>query len=205
MADFYYKTKWSAMRCWVYTWRILLLLAILSMPFFFLCNNVIVILKVLVALFIVSTFLLWIIRLRVSEFYDDHVEIRFPLRPFRRKICISYEEIESLTYGVFYIWPVATTQSLNDAVLLKIRLKSGTPQQKRNVYRNCSSILEHHFLVGFVWLFRLVIRSFKKDDGSDVYFPLLTFLKDKGLEIRCAHNTEEEKRVIRTLNDNVSA
>ena len=193
------------MRCWVYTWRILLLLAILSMPFFFLCNNVIVILKVLVALFIVSTFLLWIIRLRVSEFYDDHVEIRFPLRPFRRKICISYEEIESLTYGVFYIWPVATTQSLNDAVLLKIRLKSGTPQQKRNVYRNCSSILEHHFLVGFVWLFRLVIRSFKKDDGSDDYFPLLTFLKDKGLEIRCAHNTEEEKRVIRTLNDNVSA
>lgn len=193
------------MRCWVYTWRILVLLAILSMPFFFLCNNVIVILKVLVALFIVSTFLLWIIRLRVSEFYDDHVEIRFPLRPFRRKICISYEEIESLTYGVFYIWPVATTQSLNDAVLLKIRLKSGTPQQKRNVYRNCSSILEHHFLVGFVWLFRLVIRSFKKDDGSDDYFPLLTFLKDKGLEIRCAHNTEEEKRVIRTLNDNVSA
>lgn len=193
------------MRCWVYTWRILLLLAILSMPFFFLCNNVIVILKVLVALFIVSTFLLWIIRLRVSEFYDDHVEIRFPLRPFRRKICISYEEIESLIYGVFYIWPVATTQSLNDAVLLKIRLKSGTPQQKRNVYRNCSSILEHHFLVGFVWLFRLVIRSFKKDDGSDDYFPLLTFLKDKGLEIRCAHNTEEEKRVIRTLNDNVSA
>ncbi len=193
------------MRCWVYTWRILVLLAILSMPFFFLCNNVIVILKVLVALFIVSTFLLWIIRLRVSEFYDDHVEIRFPLRPFRRKICISYEEIESLTYGVFYIWPVATTQSLNDAVLLKIRLKSGTPQQKRNVYRNCSSILEHHFLVGFVWLFRLVIRSFKKDDGSDDYFPLLTFLKDKGLEIRCAHNTEEEKRVISTLNDNVSA
>lgn len=190
------------MRCWVYTWRILLLLAILSMPFFFLCNNVIVILKVLVALFIVSTFLLWIIRLRVSEFYDDHVEIRFPLRPFRRKICISYEEIESLTYGVFYIWPVATTQSLNDAVLLKIRLKSGTPQQKRNVYRNCSSILEHHFLVGFVWLFRLVIRSFKKDDGSDDYFHLLTFLKDKGLEIRCAHNTEEEKRVIRTLNGN---
>lgn len=187
------------MRCWVYTWRMLLLLAILSVPFFFLCNHDIVILKVLVALFIVSTFLLWIIRLRVSEFYDDHVEIRFPLRPFRRKICISYDEIESLTYGVFYIWPVASAQSLNDAVMLKIRLKNGTPQQKRNVYRNGSSILEHHFLVGFVWLFRLFIQSVKKEDGSDDYFSLLKFLKDKGMDIRCAHNTEEEKRVIRGL------
>ncbi len=190
------------MRCWVYTWRILLLLAILSMPFFFLCNNVIVILQVLVALFIVSTLLLWTIRLRVSEFYDDHLEIPFPLRPFQRKICISYEEIESLTYGVFYIWPVASAQSLNDAVLLKIRLKNGTPQQKRSVYRNGSSILEHHFLVGFVWLFQLVIQSAKNEDNAQDYFTLLKFLKNKGMDIRCAHNTEEEKRVIRALNNN---
>ena len=205
MADFYYKTKWSAMRCWVYTWRILLLLAVLSMPFFFLCSNDVVIFKVFVVLFIVFAVLFWIVRLRVSEFYDDHVETRFPLRPFRRKICISYEEIESLIYGVFYIWPVASAQCLNDAVMLKIRLKNGTPQQKRSIYRNGSSILEHHFLVGFVWLFRLAIQATIKENNAIDYFSLLTFLKDKGLEIRCAHNTEEEKRVIRALNDNVSA
>jgi len=189
------------MRCWVYTWRVLLLLAILSMPFFFLCSNGVVVFKVLVALFVVSALLLWIVRLRVSEFYDDYIEIRFPLRPFRRKICIHYEEIESLTYGIFYIWPVASAQSLNDAVMLKIRLKNGTPQQKRSVYRNCSSVLEHHFLVGLVWLSRLVIDAAKKEDNAQDYFTLLKFLKGRGLDIHCAHNTEEEKRVIRALHD----
>jgi hypothetical protein len=52
------------------------------------------------------------------------------------------------------------------------------------------------------WLSRLVIDAAKKEENAQDYVTLLKFLKDKGMDIRCAHNTEEEKRVIRALNGN---
>lgn len=116
----------------------------------------------------VSLFL-WIIFLRKTYFFDNHMLVVYPLRIFRRRFRIKYEDIDCFIYN---------TESL-EGNYLDIISKEGT-----------------QFII-FVrkWLYSSLFSDRNKKKRVQLFF-LLKHLKSKGLRIKCNRcNNDFEKRI----------
>lgn len=74
-------------------------------------------------LIIASSIVLWVCCLRVIYFYEDHLVLYYPLRPFARKRSFTYEEISSVVF--------CDGDSRYNEKHLLLRMKSG-------IKRSCS-------------------------------------------------------------------
>lgn len=118
--------------------------------------------------FVVLSALLWVCVLKVPLFYEDHIEICFPLCPFRRTIRIEYENLEDIT---FY------SPGRGDD-FMRFHLKTGTPRFKKYVRICCDAPVRNH--------------SARKDTRMN-YLYLCRFLKQKGVAVRS--NTDQYDRL----------
>lgn len=109
--------------------------------------------------FVVLSVLLWICVLKVPLFYEDYMEIYFPLRPFKRTIRIEYENLENITF-----FPEA-----RGVDRMRFYLKTGSPRLKKYVRRCCDAPVRN--------------CSARKNTRMN-YLYLCRFLKQKGVAVR---------------------
>ena len=156
-----YRTLFNLQWCLGFSMLILVVMGLLGIVFAFIDWKLMLMLKCLLFVFVFLLVSIWVLCFHVTLFYDDFLEIFFPLRLCNRKIRIGYKELEYISFNDIDKW--------GDYMVL--HLIEGTPSYKRCMER-----------VYLSPLYGCCERRSRKVKLNYLY--RLRFLKQKGVTIR---------------------
>lgn len=156
-----YRTSYNSQWCLGFSMVILAVLAVLGLVVAIIDWNLMLMLKGLLCVLVFLIVSIWVLCFHVTLFYDDYLEIFFPLRLRNRKIRMGYKELEYISFNYIDRW--------GDYMVL--HPTEGTPSYKR--------CMERVYLSPLYGCCECRSRKVKLN-----YLYRLRFLKQKGVTIR---------------------